>query len=343
MIAEAGDVRKLRPHVKTHKMAKVVQMKLAAGITKFKTSTIAEAEMTATEGAADVLLAYQPVGPSVDRLIQLIRKFPSTEFSCLVDDAATIDRISGIAKAASVEVPLLVDLNVGMDRTGIRPGEEAMKLCIQIHKTANVRLGGLHAYDGHLHSLDDDTMRDRVEQAFAPVWKLRDDLENQGFTVSHMVVSGTPTSGILAGTNQANVEVGAGTSVLWDAGQSDHSPDLNYLNAAVLLTRVISRPSANRICLDLGHKAIAAEFAPPRFQILGFGNEKGDATEVAHNEEHLVIETQQAGQMPVGSVVYGLPYHICPTVALHQEVWAVENGEATRAWEVTARNRRITV
>src|SRR5437879_3411572 len=84
MIAIAGGVERLRPHIKTHKLAEVVRMQMAVGITKFKCATIAEAEMATGCGALDVMLAYQPVGPNVERFIQLVKRFPETRFSTIV-------------------------------------------------------------------------------------------------------------------------------------------------------------------------------------------------------------------------------------------------------------------
>src|ERR1043166_1987872 len=94
MIRMAGGPARLRTHVKTHKLAEVVQMEMVHGITRFKCATIAEAEMTAGGGAADVLFAYQPVGPNVTRLIELIKTFPNTRFSALADDPHTIRVLS---------------------------------------------------------------------------------------------------------------------------------------------------------------------------------------------------------------------------------------------------------
>src|ERR687892_664360 len=81
MIRIAGDVERLRPHMKTNKLPEVVRMHLEQGITKFKCATIAEAEMIAACLAPDVLLAYQPVGPNGRRLADLVRRFPATTFS----------------------------------------------------------------------------------------------------------------------------------------------------------------------------------------------------------------------------------------------------------------------
>jgi D-threonine aldolase len=337
MISLAGDVSRLRPHVKTHKLPQVIALKRAAGIDKFKASTIAEAEMTAAAGGKDVLLAYQPVGPNVGRLIQLITRFPDTRFSSLVDNQDSLEQIANSAEQAGVTIELFVDLNVGMDRTGISPGPAAADLYRRLAKTVGVRPGGLHAYDGHLHEPDYAQLVTLAEQVFAPVWQLRDQLLKEGLVVPKIIAAGTPTSSLLA--QHDFVEVGAGTTVLWDFGQTEISPDLDFLNAAVLLTRVISRPTADRICIDLGHKAVASEMSPPRVRFFGLE----DALPVMHSEEHLVLQTPRAAQFPVGTVLYGIPRHICPTVALHQMVWCVREHRTHEAWPVIARARCITI
>jgi D-serine deaminase-like pyridoxal phosphate-dependent protein len=118
------DVSRLRPHVKTNKTPEVCQMMMDAGIKKFKCATIAEGEMLANIGAPDVLLAYQPVGPRGLRFINLIRKFPNTKFSCLVDNEE-ISKSTFKCKAGqeNLELKVFLDLNVGMNRTGRPSGE----------------------------------------------------------------------------------------------------------------------------------------------------------------------------------------------------------------------------
>src|ERR1700761_3158251 len=112
-IALAGDPGRLRPHVKTHKSPAVTRMMLDAGIRQFKCATIAEAEMLAVEGAPDVLLAYQPTGPKIDRLGAMIRKFPAPRFSCLIDNKAAAAAMAAVFAAAGLVVPVYLDINVG--------------------------------------------------------------------------------------------------------------------------------------------------------------------------------------------------------------------------------------
>lgn len=337
LISMVGDVAKLRPHVKTHKMTNVVHMKLDAGISKFKASTIAEVEMTADAGGKDILFAYQPVGPNIGRLIKLIQRFPAVRISALVDNPDSLTQIANAAVEAGVKVELFIDLNVGMNRTGIVLGEEADQLYRLICSTESIKAGGFHAYDGHLHIADYSVIKEKAEQTFANVVAMRERMESEGLQVPTIVASGTPTSKILA--KYDHVEVGTGTTVLWDSGQPKDSPYLDFLNAAVLVSRVVSRPAPNRICLDLGNKAVASEMPQPRVQWFGVDH----STVVLHNEEHMVLELDNAEDYPVGAVVYGLPHHICPTVALYNQVWCIQNGSAVDTWPVVARARCLTI
>jgi D-serine deaminase-like pyridoxal phosphate-dependent protein len=128
MIAIAGGVESLRPHMKTHKMPEVIRMQVERGIARFKSATIAEAEMTAAAGAEDVLLGYQPVGPNVDRFLELAARFPSVRFSCTADNRASVGDLSDAAARSSTRVEVLVDLDVGQHRTGIAPDTHAFDL-----------------------------------------------------------------------------------------------------------------------------------------------------------------------------------------------------------------------
>ncbi|MFM1770554.1 MAG: hypothetical protein RJA22_3083 [Verrucomicrobiota bacterium] len=337
MIRLAGGTDRLRPHMKTHKLPPLIRMQLRMGITRFKCATIAEAEMTAACGAPDVLLAYQPAGPNAIRLLQLVRQHPDTRFAAIADDEGVIRRLSEIFAGSGLILPLLLDIDCGQHRTGIAPGPRALDLYRLLLTLPGLVPDGLHAYDGHLHDSDPTVRRRQCDEAFASVAALVHDLADAGLPVPRIVAGGTPTFPIHAA--RPGVECSPGTCVLWDAGYAATLPDLDFLPAALVLTRVVSKPGGKRLCLDLGHKAIAAENPHPRVQLLGLP----DAHFVAHNEEHLVIETDRAAELPVGAPIYGIPRHICPTVALHGEAVVVRDGVAVERWKVTARERRLTL
>jgi D-serine deaminase-like pyridoxal phosphate-dependent protein len=337
MVRIAGGVDRLRPHMKTNKLPEVIRMQMAQGILKYKCATIAEAEVAAACSVPDVLLAYQPVGPNIQRLIHLVKKFPSTRFSALVDDTGAVEALSRAASAANVALDLFVDLDCGMHRTGIAPGPGAIALYQQVARSPGLRAAGLHVYDGHIRDSDIASRTVACDAAFAQLDGIRQQLVALGLEVPTIVAGGTPTFPIHA--KRPGVQCSPGTSVFWDLGYETLLPDLDFLPAVLVLTRVISKPSARILCLDLGHKAIASESPHPRVELLGLS----DARFIGHSEEHLTIETDRAGDYPVGSALYGIPWHICPTVALHQEAVVIRNGRAEEHWQVIARARSITV
>ena len=337
MIALAGGPERLRPHLKTHKLPQLIALQARLGITRCKAATIAEAEMAAGAGATDITLSTQPVGPNAARLVALIRAFPSVAFSTIADDPGAVDVLARVAAEAGVVVEVLVDLDVGMARTGIAPGPGAAQLYRRIAAAPSLRPGGLHAYDGHLRQPVRADRSAAAADGIARVDALAATLRAEGLPVPRLVWGGTPTFPVHA--RRAGVECSPGTCVLWDAGYARNIPDLEFLHAAVLLTRVISRPGPGRLCLDLGHKAVASEMPHPRVVFPALP----DARAVTHSEEHLVLETAAADTFPVGSALYGIPWHICPTVALHDRVHVVREGRLAEVWTVTARARRLGV
>ena len=154
MIRVAGDVSKLQPHVKTYKMAEIVEMQMKQGILKFKCATIAEAEMLGKLGAEKVLLAYQPVGPKMNRLLHLIQNFPQTQFAALVDNNLTAKGLSDLFAKADLVLDVFLDLDVGMHRTGIPPNKSAFELYALCKTLKGINSVGLHIYDGHIRDTD---------------------------------------------------------------------------------------------------------------------------------------------------------------------------------------------
>lgn len=335
MIALAGGPERLCPHVKTHKLAELVRLQMTLGITKFKCATIAEAEMTAGCGAPEVLLAVQPVGPKVSRLIQLIQKFPQTGFATIADDETALRNLAAAAGQNGIRVRVLLDIDCGMHRSGVMAGHKGVELYRLMASLPGLSAQGLHIYDGHI---SDDALAVRTKNcdaAFNSVLAMRREFSD--LPVPRIVAGGTPTFPIHA--RRPGVECSPGTCVLWDFGYGNSYTDLDFLQAALVLTRVISKPGSNRLCLDLGHKAIAAEKPHPRVQFLNLP----DAKAVVHSEEHLVVETSRADEFAVGDVFYGVPRHVCPTVALHAEAVVIRNGRAEERWQVAARDRMLSV
>jgi len=337
-ISMVGDVNRLRPHIKTHKSPDVSKLMIDAGITKFKCATIAESEMLGQCGARDVVLAYQPLGPKLKRFIEVIKKYPGTLYSCLVDTPEAAKEQSEAFLSAGLQVPVYIDLNIGMNRTGITAGDAAIDLYKYAASLEGIKMNGLHAYDGHLRNSDIVQRTKECNEGFAPVEKMKEDLEKSGYPVPVVIAGGSPAFPIHA--KRKNVECSPGTFIYWDKGYTELCPEQPFLTAAVLVTRVISIPSLTRITTDLGHKSVAAENEiTRRVFFLNAENVKP----VGQSEEHLVLEVPENHSYKVGDIFYGIPYHVCPTIALYERAYTVENGRVSGEWKTIARDRKITV
>lgn len=332
-----GDPARLRPHVKTHKSPEVIQMMLEMGITQFKCATIAEAEMLALAGAKDILLAYQPVGPKAKRFMELISHYPKVTYSCLIDHLDAAKYLSELNSAHSSKLPVYIDLNVGTDRTGIAPGKEAETLYEEAQKLEGLSVVGVHIYDGHFRQKDFNKRKEACDQAFKPVEAMVEALRSRGYTGLEIIAGGTPTFTIHL--QRENVICSPGTFVYWDIGYGNILPEQPFIQAAVVITRVISLPAKGLVCVDLGHKSIAAE--NPLADRVRFLN--ADHLEpVSQSEEHLVLKTREDHHFKLGDVLYGVPFHICPTVALYERVTVIRNHQLSGEWSIRARDKKLT-
>ena len=336
-VAMVGDVARLRPHAKTHKSPDAARLQIAEGISKFKCATIAEAEMLAMAGASDVLLAYQPVGPKIRRLRALTRKYPKTTFSCLIDDATAAASIAEAWAGEHKPLRMLVDLNVGMNRTGIPPGPAAIELFRSAGSMRGIRPVGLHAYDGHIDDRDVQVRTQRCDEAFAPVLSMRGDVTPGEGDTPIVVAGGSPTFPVHA--RRPDVECSPGTFIYWDKSYLDGLPDQDFLPAALVISRIVSRPAADVVCLDLGHKSVAAE---KDISHRVFFLNAPSAAVLSQSEEHLLLRLDDADARAVGDVFYGLPFHICPTCALYERAVTIVNRRAEGEWTMVARDRRIS-
>jgi D-serine deaminase-like pyridoxal phosphate-dependent protein len=333
----AASPARLRPHVKTHKTREIVRLELESGIQKHKCATLAEAEMLAGCGVTDVLIAFNLVGPNCQRLAKLAGAYPGCRFSVTADHELPLTSLSEVMSIAGQRIEVLLDIDVGQHRTGVAPDSRAIYLYELIDRLPALDPGGLHVYDGHNRQEKPEDRRAAVESQTASVLELRSRLEKKGLPVPRVVVGGTPTFPIHAKMELAGLESAPGTCFLHDYGYGSRFADLEpFVPAALVLSRVISRPASNRVTLDLGSKAVASD---PPMERRCFLLDVPDYQIVIHNEEHLVIETPAAERFAPGDAVFAIPGHICPTCALHREAYVVENGQISDRWHIAARDR----
>lgn len=332
-----GEASRLMPHIKTNKMPEVIKRMIALGITNFKASTIAEADMAASAGAKAVLIAHQLVGPKTDRLMSLMGHYPNTEFSTIIDNAGTLKRLNVLASQRSLTANVFIDINNGMDRSGIEPGNELNELIDEITKCKNILFKGLHVYDGHHRTSNFKTRKEDVEEGFRDITALFEKLHSKHANLK-LICGGTPT--FTAHLNEEQRICSPGTCLFWDWGYGEKLKEQTFKPAVLLVTRVISKPTRGIITLDLGHKAVASE--NPIDRRVRFLNLE-DYKLISQSEEHGVMEVRDWESIKVGDVFYGVPYHICPTINLYDEISLIENGRKTGGWEISARKRKIRI
>jgi D-serine deaminase-like pyridoxal phosphate-dependent protein len=337
MVRLSGNPERLMPHVKTHKMQEMVRLHLSLGIQNFKCATIAEAEMVAAVGGKNILIALQPVGPKFQRIINLVKKYPFSYFSVIIDNSESLYQLNRYSTESGLRIGVYLDVNVGMNRTGIAIDQNATKLIEQCLSFSGIQFMGIHAYDGHNTLMDLNQREERCRKEFETVYQLKDWAEKKANHKLDVIAGGTPTFPVHASQNQAVCS--PGTTVLWDLASSERFPDMNFNFSAVVITRVISVINQGLICLDLGHKAIAAEMPLPRVKFINHP----EAIPISQSEEHLVVQVPDNQTFRIGDVFYGIPWHICPTCALYQDVVVVESNQWIDSWKVTARNRKISI
>jgi D-serine deaminase-like pyridoxal phosphate-dependent protein len=328
-----GNVNNLRPHVKTNKIPEVCRMMMDVGVTKFKCATIAEAEMLAMIHAPDVLLAYQPTGPKAERLVRLALHYPDTVFSCLIDDAGVAENLSRVFQRAGIALNMFIDVNSGMNRTGVPVGE-VYTLFEKLRSLPSIEVKGVHVYDGHVRDVDPELRKEHSDAIYDKIDLLVHRIEKALGKKITIVAGGSPTFPAHA---TRNVECSPGTFVFWDWGYKHAFPDEPFEYAALVIARVISVVSKTIITIDLGYKAVSSENPLPRVYFLNVP----DSKPIGHSEEHMVVEVPDSSLYMPGSILYGVPVHICPTVALYDRAILIENHQATTIWKVVARDRVI--
>lgn len=330
-----GKTDRLMPHIKTNKMPEVLKLLLATGITDFKASTISEAEIAAETGADSVLIAHQLVGPKVDRFLKLSEHFPSTHFSTIIDASESAFLLNKKALENGHKINIYIDINNGMNRSGIKIGPGLDSLLSVISDCKNLQFKGLHVYDGHLRDPEFSVRNKKIESGLENVTTYFEALQNIYPNIK-LICGGTPsfTSHLL----RENRITSPGTCVLWDWGYSEKLMEQNFKYAALLVTRIISKPTEGIVTLDLGHKSVASE--NPINKRVKFLNIH-DYELLSQSEEHGVLQVSNWDELQVGDVFYGIPYHICPTINLHDEVSVIEVGEKIASWEIIARRRKI--
>jgi len=335
MVGKQAD--KLMPHVKTNKMPKVIAKCISLGIKNFKASTISEAEIAARAGAESVLIAHQLVGPKIERFCNLINHFPDTHFFTIVDNKLSAIQLNESALKHDLEIGIFVDINNGMNRSGIEPNKNIFELIDEVNLFKNLYFKGLHVYDGHFRDTHFMTRKNKVEHAFSDINEIFKSLKLSNPNLQ-LVCGGTPS--FTSHLTEPNRICSPGTCVFWDYGYDEKLKEQAFKFAVLVVTRVISKPAKGIVTIDLGHKAVASENPiDKRVMFLNLENYQL----ISQSEEHGILSVDDDSKIEIGDVLFGVPYHICPTINLYDEVSVISQGKKIDTWEITARKRKLTI
>jgi D-serine deaminase-like pyridoxal phosphate-dependent protein len=331
-----GDCQRWRPHIKTAKLASVIKRFTQRGITNLKCATLLELLIACEAGASDVLLAYPVVGANAKRVRQIAEQFPLTRVSVLIEDPCQIQFWAGS------KVSIFIDINPGMNRTGIDQDRVAdiVRLARAIGE-AGLNFRGLHYYDGHLSGLD-LIERERVaHQGYDQLMKVVGALESAHVVVAEVITAGTPTFPCtLSYKPFADPtfihRASPGTLVYCDLTSLKQLPaEFGYRPAAIVISAVVSHPTAHRITCDAGHKTVSADAGVPTCAVLG----RPELEPLKPSEEHLPILALASARPRIGEILYLLPRHICPTVNNFDHAIIVVGNRITGVERVSARGR----
>lgn len=339
VLTHTGGPERWRPHVKTTKLPEIFAELARAGIRQFKCATTRELDQLLTsleaEGVldGDVLLAYPIVGPALDDLEIIANHHANAHISVLCEDLETVSKLTD-------RIGIFVDVNPGMHRTGLPLTER--ETIFEIAKAAGSRFRGIHFYDGHLHQ---DPAQRRIDTfaCYGDLLTLHEELVASGLSVPEIITSGTPTFRLaleypgFSNLGSTLHRVSPGTVVFHDQRSEAENADLDLYPAALLFSRVVSRPTEGLVTCDAGAKSLSADAGDPAAVVLG----RPGLVAQPPSEEHLPLQVLHGESPRRGDELLLVPRHVCTTVNLAEEVLLIENGRPVGTAHVTARSHPL--
>jgi D-serine deaminase-like pyridoxal phosphate-dependent protein len=320
-----------RPHFKGHKTLEIAKRQVAAGAIGITCAKLGEAEILAAAGIRDILIANQIVGDI--KIARLMRVLDAADVIVSVDSCENIAALGAAAQKSGKTLRVVMEINTGMNRAGVGPGEPAVALAAEIAKHPNLRLAGVMGWEAHATSIADPVAKEKaVVTAIALLTQTADQCRKAGHDIQIVSCGGTGT--FLYCVKQPGVtEVQVGGAVLSDEHYRGHH-NLPMPVSLTLLATVTSRPTPTRIILDAGRKSMSADAATPRPLNLPA------VADVWLSAEHARLELQAPSQTPrIGERVAFVLGYTDTTVHLHEEIVAVRGGQVEAVWKVAGRGK----
>jgi 3-hydroxy-D-aspartate aldolase len=329
---------KLRPHAKTHKCSQIAKRQVEAGAIGICSAKLGEAEALTAAGIANILVTSPIVTPnSIARLARLNAE--AVGLIVVVDHFSAVAGLAEAARQSGKPLQVLVDLNIGLCRTGIAPGDAALKLAEAVVGVPALQLLGLQAYGGQLQHIEDFAeRRTKAIAALEPVAATRDLFQKHGLTCS--IVSGSGT-----GTAQIDVQAGvftelqAGSYVFMDREYNDvkgENGGLGFQTSLFVETSVISVGTPGIATTDAGLKSFATEAGPPPIHS---GAPSGTKYFFFGDEQGGLAFSPGSNGTPLGSRLRCVTPHCDPTVNLYDFYHAMDGERLVALWPIEARGR----
>jgi len=334
-----GRAERWRPHLKTAKLSFTMRRLVHHGVTHFKCATSLELLTACEAGAGDVLVAYPVVGANARRVREIAEQAPETRVSALVEAEEQIAAWEG------GRVGMFVDINPGMDRTGVDQRRcDAIVDLVRAMAGRGPSFRGLHYYDGQPALGDLERRESLAHQGYDRLLEIVGEIERAGFPVEEVVTAGTPAllpSLSYRGFRSASFthRVSPGTIVYGDLTSLAQLPAAGFAPAALVVSTVVSRPAPGRVTCDAGHKTVSADAGVPTCAVAG----RPELVPGRPSEEHLPIDVPPGSRPPeLGEALYLVPRHVCPTVNNFDHALLVSNGRIVGVERVSARGRETS-
>lgn len=337
----ARDARvKLRPHVKTHKIPALAHLQVGAGASGVTVAKLGEAEVMADAGITDILVCYPILGmEKLERLAHLARRI---QISVAIDSIEAARQLSETAKTHRTRYQIFLEVDSGLNRCGLPPGDPVVDLARQILRLDGVEIVGVCTHAGHAIRATTPAERDAIARHEGDcVVFTRDRLLAAGIPIREVSVGSSATVRV-SGRVPGVTEIRPGTYIFNDYMQTTAGACTEQDCALTVLSSVVSRPSRERAILDAGSKCLSSDFHHLTERMTGYGYLKGSrGTTVARlSEEHGVVElTDHDPPLAIGDRVEIIPNHACAALNLWDVAHGVRNGDVEVVWPVLARGK----
>jgi len=328
----SGVKANLRPHVKSHKTPIIAQKQIEAGAKGITCAKLGEAEVMAKEGIDNILIANQIIGEQkIRRLIKLTKH---SDVIVAVTDLENVQNLSLAAEKEGTKLNVIIEVEVGMKRCGTLPGRETLELAKKIIRQKGLIFKGLMGYEGHaIGTKDLESRRKKALESNRLLVDTATILRRSGLSVEIVSAGGSGTFDI-AGEYPGITEVQAGSYCLMDSDYVQYENVGSRFQCAVtILTQVIDRPTARRVVIDAGLKAMSTDQGIPL--------PKADYLKVRElHEEHTCLELKDPKkEIKVGEKIEFVPTHICTTVNLYDNFYCLRANQVEEVWEISGRGK----